>query len=671
MSPVMAKGVAGHRVQQVTIHNPGLHVRTSLAPLVITCVALLGCHNRERDCTNGEDDDGDNFIDCSDQDCVDTCTEQCTNGVDDDGDALEDCLDPDCADRCPSPVHGDEDCRNEADDDGDWLVDCQDSDCDIICDTDSDGYVGLDLGGPDCDDDDARVHPDALEVPYDDTDNDCDPLTPDDDVDGDGFLLAQDCDDTRAASFPGAPETCGDGLVNDCDAPTATFTRGDCYGERPLATADASFLGTSVDDWTGWSVSAAGDMNNDGQDDLLIGAYGAGNDASGAVYLVTGPYAGAIDLATATVKWVAESEDDWAGYSVAGGHDLSGDGYPDAAIGARYDDATGNSAGAVYIVRADAQGTVELVEAWAKVYAEAEYDSAGFSVASPGDVGGDGIPDLLVGSPESSANGNASGMVHLVHGPLAGDVQLSAAVYRLVGERISDKLGCAVAGGGDLDGDGQNDILVASCFSDRNGNDAGAAFQFSTHEDIDRLVADADGAMVGQLPGDQLGSSLASGDLNNDGLSDAIVGAPLHDAGAEDAGAVYIATGPATIDMNLPVGKLTGLSVGDRAGTSVASSIDLDSDGFDDVIIGAPGSDLAGEDAGEAYVVFGPVLGIMPLSEADVHFVGEDAFDFAGQSVSAAGDPDGDGLPDLLIGAPFRDGLAPSSGTAYLFTFHW
>lgn len=634
-------------------------------------IVALGCGHRERECNNGADDDQDGWTDCDDQDCVDVCGESCDNFHDDDGDGLVDCTDPDCSDRCPTTPTGPEDCSNSADDDGDWLVDCGDDDCDTLCDTDADGWTGLDLGGDDCDDDDANVHPTAVEVPYNTVDDDCDPTTPDDDVDQDGFPVATDCDDAAPATFPGAPETCGDAVVNDCDDPTAVPSRTDCYGDRSMATADATLLGTSVDDWTGFVVAGAGDVDNDGDADLILGAYGVGAAASGAVYLVHGPITGDFDLSEATVKWTAESEDDWTGFAIAGGSDLTGDGHEDVVIGARYDDGTGNSAGATYVARAIGSGTVELSEVVGKVFAEAEYDSSGYAVATVGDVNDDGADDLLIGSPENSRVANAAGMAHLVFGPVVGPVQLSAATYRVLGERESDKLGCAVGRAGDLDGNGEQDLLVSACYSDRNGQDAGAVFQFSTHTEIDRIAGDADGAMVGEQPFDQLGTAIAGGDIDGDGLSDVVVGSPFHDLGADDAGAVYLALGPATVDMNAPDAKITGDGIGDHAGTSVAVLGDVDGDGFDDLAIGAPGRDEGGEDAGAAYVLFGPVFGAGSLADADVKLVGATAFDFAGQSVAPAGDFDADGYPDLVVGAPFHDGLAPSSGAAYVFTFDW
>ncbi|MEQ1567159.1 MAG: integrin alpha [Myxococcota bacterium] len=641
---------------------------------LLLAVALVGCGNHERDCENGADDDGDGWRDCSDQDCAAVCGESCANFLDDDGNGLVDCADPACDSSCPNPPGSNEDCANGADDDGDWLVDCGDDDCDPVCDGDADTWIDVDYGGDDCDDDDPGVHPTATELPYDGHDQDCDPATPDDDVDADGFPLASDCDDADGLTFPGAPETCGDATINDCDHTGPDPSRGDCFGERSALTADATVLGSSNDDWAGFAVAGAGDVDGDGHRDLIVGAYGEGEDSTGAAFVVRGPLTGESDLATAAVKWIGESEDDWAGFAVAGGQDLTGDGLPDLAIGAHYDDETGHSGGAVYIVRGGGEGIVELgAAAWAKIVSEEAYDQAGQAIATAGDVNADGFGDLLIGSPLNSKNGNKAGMAHLVYGPIAnGALELSEVTYRLVGEQPGDNAGCAVAGPGDLDGDGQSDLVVGVCLTDRGGLDGGGAFQFSTHEDIDRLVSDADGAMVAEAPGDAVGSALAGGDLDNDGLADLLIGAPGWDGdGGEDHGAVYVADGPATTSMNTPDAKITGVAAGDRAGTAVTVVHDLDGDGFGELVIGAPGSDTTGEDAGAVYVMFGPVFGLRSLDEADVQIDGAGAFDFLGQAVAAPGDLDGDGWDDLVVGAPYHDGLAPSGGAAYLFTFGW
>lgn len=641
-------------------------MRASLSSIVVATL-LCGC-GRGEVCDNHEDDDADGFVDCADQDCFATCGERCGNLVDDDGDGLVDCLDDDCAATC-APAGGPEDCLNGIDDDRDWLIDCADDDCRVVCDADGDGWISAELGGLDCDDGRYAVHPEGSEVPYNGLDDDCDATTPDDDLDADGHPLASDCDDGSAATHPGAPETCGDGGINDCDA-TGAPPRASCFVDRSVTTADATLLGTAGDDWTGHAIASVGDVNADGHADLVVGAYGEGSDHTGAAYLVMGPVAGAFDLSQAQIKWTGESEDDWAGFAVAAGGDLTGSGLPDVLIGARYDDGTGHNAGAAYVVRVNQAGTVELSDAVAKIYAEAEYDSAGYSVAVPGDVDGDGQVDLLIGAVSNSHSGLESGSAYVVLGPVTGPVQLAHTPYALRGEASRDNAGCAVSGAGDLDGDGRADLIVGACLSDRSHPNAGAAFQFSTHTLTEHLLGDADGALVGEAADDQLGTAVAAaGDVDGDGLADLLVGAPLHDLSGEDAGAIYLVAGPATTQMNTPDAKLYGEDPGDRAGTSIAGIGDVDGDGLADVAIGAPGRDSAGQDAGSAYLLFGPLAGHIDLADADLELSGAAAFDFTGQAVAAAGDVDADGFPDLLIGAPFHDGAAPSGGAVRLFTF--
>jgi hypothetical protein len=148
------------------------------------------------------------------------------------------------------------------------------------------------------------------------------------------------------------------------------------------------------------------------------------------------------------------------------------------------------------------------------------------------------------------------------------------------------------------------------------------------------------------------------------------VGAPYNDAGGARAGAAYLVLGSATPgDLALSAANATfsGEAAYDDAGDSVSGAGDVDGDGFDDLLVGARYNDANGIDAGAAYLVLGSATpGDLTLSAADAKYSGEAAYDYAGYSVSGAGDVDGDGLDDLVVGAYGDDAGGASAGAAYL-----
>jgi hypothetical protein len=224
-----------------------------------------------------------------------------------------------------------------------------------------------------------------------------------------------------------------------------------------------------------------------------------------------------------------------------------------------------------------------------------------------GDVDGDGLGDVLVGAYLSSAGGAQSGIAYLVLGGRSGTIPLASADARLLGEDAADGAGMSVAGAGDVDGDGLADLLVGAFGVDDAGGQSGAAY----------LVRGA-----------------PSGDL----------------------------------DLSLADARLTGESGGDYAGYSVAGAGDVDADGFADVLVGAPSRDDGTTDNGVAYLVRGPFSGTVPLATADARLVGTAYMDVAGIAVSSAGDTDGDGYADVLVGANRADGGASDAGIVYLLT---
>ncbi|WP_052700425.1 FG-GAP-like repeat-containing protein [Methylocucumis oryzae] len=438
--------------------------------------------------------------------------------------------------------------------------------------------------------------------------------------------------------------------------------------------------GQGATNYSGWSVASAGDVNGDGLDDLIVGGYrsGAGN-FTGRSYVVFGKTNGTAvnlsDIANGNGGFAFNNEvgSNYNGWSVAGAGDVNGDGLADLIVSSF---GNNNNTGRSYVVFGKTSGTA--VELSAIVLGTGGFaitgattgNQSGFSVADAGDINGDGLADLIVGARGVNSSTGASYVVFGKSDTTA--VNLSAVAngsggFIIRGECVNDKIGVSIASAGDVNGDGLADLIVGSHY--HNGSTGKSYVVFGkTDSNVIELSAIASGiggfAINGQTTEDNSGISVAAaGDVNGDGLADVIIGAvgPLSSAGRSYV--VFGKTSGNTVDLSTIVNGnggfvINGQAAGDESGYSVAAAGDVNGDGLTDLLIGAF---LSNSQTGRSYVVFGQTGGTAVNLSAVANNIGgfvinsQCASDWNGLSVAAAGDVNGDGLADLIIGAPKSD----------------
>jgi hypothetical protein len=294
-----------------------------------------------------------------------------------------------------------------------------------------------------------------------------------------------------------------------------------------------------------------------------------------------------------------------------------------------------------------------LTEAQADLLAEAADDNFGWSVASAGDINGDGVGDLIVGAVYNDSAAKDAGKAYVY---LGGARPSATPFVTMTGMAANDQFGVSVAGAGDVNGDGYADVVVGARLNSLAANSAGAAFIYLGGAAMD---GSPDVVLLGEAANDWFGNSVAGvGDVNGDGYADVAVGAPFNDRGGSAAGAAYVFHGGPPLD-NVPDVILAGEMHDDQFGWSVARAGDVDGDGRSDVLVGArlhcvdnilcTGASYA---RGRAYVYRG---GWPMDATPDLVLNGDAANDWFGNTVAGIGDVNGDGRADVAVGAIFAD----------------
>lgn len=390
----------------------------------------------------------------------------------------------------------------------------------------------------------------------------------------------------------------------------------------------------------GYSVSGAGDVNGNGYSDFIVGAPADSTNGSfsGKVYVFSGLTGDTLHVFT------GNDQDDILGFLVSDAGDVDNDSFDDVMIGEfslQGDFAT--FTGQVYVFSGRTGDTIYTFTSAVAA------DGFGLSFANAGDVNNDQVDDIIIGAPGDSPDSLNAGRAYIFSGE-TGDT-----LYVLSGEITGAAFGIQVSGAGDVNNDGFDDVIITAR-RDSSGNANSTvvrAYVYSgrTGEVIHTFFNEALEYIFG--------SSMIStaGDVNNDGFDDLIFGLPLDAVAGLNSGRAFVISGKTADTIMI----LEGESEGDEFGYSVSSAGDPNNDGFDDVIVGARWNKFVGQSVGRAYLYSGQngkiLTAVTPDSSARLF----------GSSVAAVGDINNDGFDDFIVGAPSDAGSRSDGGRAYIY----
>ncbi len=398
----------------------------------------------------------------------------------------------------------------------------------------------------------------------------------------------------------------------------------------------------------GWSVCEAGDVDGDGWGDLILGAcqeYGGAYHA-GRAYVFSGGDGSVLH----SLLSPQPASSGLFGACVAGAGDVDTDGFADVVVGAPYEYVGAPLAGRAYIFSGQTGSVLHALES-----PNAEDGGCfGFPVSWAGDVNADGNDDVIVGAHKEDVGYGDVGRAYVFDG-------YSGSLIRALespNPEYEGMFGNSVSRVGDVDGDGCDDVIVGALREDAGAPDAGRVYLFSGQT----------GAVLHTFQSPNPGLEGCFGvctsgceDVNGDGMPDLVVGAWHESGGASGAGRAYILSGAGTLLSTL---ESPNPEVAGDFGYSVSSAGDIDGDSVSDVTVGCPLEDGGASNAGRAYIFSGSTGSLIhtvqsPSPESDGRF---------GHSVAGVEDLDGDGMPELIMGAYLENGGAANAGKVYVFS---